>query len=77
MTKESDSDDNSKTLSFVQWTEFIEHDLVFTPAMRMGKFKDCWKQEYLIVGIQYHTWIQFVIFVFILAKAAIVHPGFS
>ncbi|XP_021919989.1 peroxidase-like isoform X2 [Zootermopsis nevadensis] len=35
MTKESDSEDTSKTLSLVQWTEFIEHDLVFTPATRM------------------------------------------
>jgi hypothetical protein len=52
MLRESNSEDSSKTLSLVQWTEFIEHDLVFTPAMKMGKFKDCWKQECLIVGIQ-------------------------
>jgi len=41
MIRENDSADNSKTLSFVQWTEFIEHDLVFTPVMKMGKFTNC------------------------------------
>jgi hypothetical protein len=37
MFRENDSADSRKTLSLVQWTEFIEHDLVFTPVMKMGK----------------------------------------
>ena len=37
MFRENDSVDTRKTLSLVQWTEFIEHDLAFTPVMKMGK----------------------------------------
>jgi hypothetical protein len=43
MIREKDAADSSRTLSLVQWTEFIEHDLLFTPVMKMGKFLDCWK----------------------------------
>jgi len=37
MFTENDSIDSRKTLSLMQWTEFIEHDLSFTPVMKMGK----------------------------------------
>jgi len=37
MFRENDSVDSRKTLSLMQWTEFIEHDLAFTPVMKMGK----------------------------------------
>ena len=37
MFRESDTVDSKKTLSLMQWTEFIEHDLAFTPVMKMGK----------------------------------------
>jgi hypothetical protein len=40
VVRDRDSADPSRTLSLVQWTEFIEHDLVFTPVMKMGKFLD-------------------------------------
>jgi hypothetical protein len=48
VVRNGDSVDTSRTLSLVQWTEFIEHDLVFTPVMKMGKFLDCSKWESLI-----------------------------
>jgi hypothetical protein len=37
MFRENNTVDSRKTLSLMQWTEFIEHDLAFTPVMKMGK----------------------------------------
>lgn len=48
MFRENDSADSRKTLSLVQWTEFIEHDLVFTPVMKMvhsGNSIMCCRQD--------------------------------
>nr|AIP87047.1 peroxicentin [Macrotermes barneyi] len=48
MFRENDSVDTRKTLSLVQWTEFIEHDLAFTPVMKMvhsGNSIMCCRQD--------------------------------
>jgi len=48
MFRENDSVDSRKTLSLMQWTEFIEHDLAFTPVMKMvhsGNSIMCCRQD--------------------------------
>lgn len=48
MFREDDKVDSTKTLSLMEWTEFIEHDLAFTPVMKMvhtGSSIMCCRQD--------------------------------
>ncbi|KAJ8880166.1 hypothetical protein PR048_016632 [Dryococelus australis] len=48
VTKEGDDLDSSKTLAVMQWAQFVEHDLVFTPASKMVTTGDsimCCRQD--------------------------------
>ncbi|XP_063226524.1 peroxidase-like isoform X2 [Bacillus rossius redtenbacheri] len=48
VTKEGNDLDGSRTLAVVQWAQFVEHDLVFTPASKMVTTGDsimCCRQD--------------------------------